>query len=278
MLDSPSQPVVCVIGFPIAGNPAQFCITRALADLKLDWFCLSFEVTPDSLAAAIRGTEALRFRGALIAHPHQCQVADWLRQRSTTAPEQPAPELPTPDWCDGLRLEASAELGQAWWAGCHFLAEAIVGRAREYQQRCETTLRATCPLDAEAAAVIGGLPSVDLPPPAAQLTPAEMSEPLLLLRTPQPSPKAAKGAPADDPLRTLRPALVDRLHPDSLLIDLPHPSNLTADFCGRDIGVPRRVTAIEMEVDRLVIAIRSWTGETPHHELIAEALEEYLAI
>lgn len=278
MLDSPSQPVVCVLGFPIAGNPAQFCITRALADLKLDWFCLSFEVSPDSLAAAIRGTEALRFRGALIAHPHQSQASDWLRQRSTTAHEQAAPEHPAAGWCDGLRLEAPAAGGQACWTGCHFLAETVIGRVREYQQRSETTLRATCPLDAESAAVISGPHSVDLPPPVSQLTPAEMSEPLLLLRTPRSPAKATKGVPVEDPLRTLRPALTGGLHPASLLIDLPHPNNLTADFRCPDLGIAQTVTVIESEVDRLVIALRSWTGQTPNHELIAEALEEYLAI
>jgi hypothetical protein len=62
------------------------------------------------------------------------------------------------------------------------------------------------------------------------------------------------------------------------LIDLPHPNNLTADFRCPDIGLSQTVTVIESEVDRLVLAIRSWTGQTPNHELIAEALEEYLAI
>lgn len=97
MDDSPVQTALCVIGHPIAGNPAQFCISRILQSLEMDWQCLSFDVPPETLETAIAGIDVLHFAGALIAPPHQSAVAKIVRdqQQSATTASGPLP-LPRP--------------------------------------------------------------------------------------------------------------------------------------------------------------------------------------
>lgn len=53
----------CVVGPAVAGDPTHFMIEAALKDLGLDWRFLSFETTPERLADALGGLDALRLRG-----------------------------------------------------------------------------------------------------------------------------------------------------------------------------------------------------------------------
>lgn len=109
MDDSPVQTALCVIGHPIAGNPAQFCISRILQSLEMDWQCLSFDVPPDSLQTAIAGIDVLHFAGALIAPPHQIAVAEMIRdQRSNCPLPYPALPYPAPNRPDPIASTASA--------------------------------------------------------------------------------------------------------------------------------------------------------------------------
>lgn len=86
--DLPIQPIACVIGHPIAGNPTQFAIEKALAAADLDWRFLSVDVAEKDLRDAIRGIRAMGFRGAWIAEPHrQCtaSLCDWLSEEAQLA-------------------------------------------------------------------------------------------------------------------------------------------------------------------------------------------------
>ena len=65
-MDGISEPVVLILGHPIAGNPAQFALERAFASAKLEWRVLSCDVIPERIAEAIVGAEALGFRGLLM--------------------------------------------------------------------------------------------------------------------------------------------------------------------------------------------------------------------
>ncbi|MCO8124118.1 hypothetical protein NHH03_20405 [Stieleria sp. TO1_6] len=65
-MDGITEPVVLVLGHPIAGNPAQFALERAFASLDLQWRVLSCDVSPDQVADAIAGADVLGFRGLLL--------------------------------------------------------------------------------------------------------------------------------------------------------------------------------------------------------------------
>lgn len=65
-MDGITEPVVLVIGHPIAGNPAQFALERAFDSLDLPWRVLSCDVPPAQIDEAIVGAEVLGFRGLLL--------------------------------------------------------------------------------------------------------------------------------------------------------------------------------------------------------------------
>ncbi|WP_436717102.1 hypothetical protein U8335_08650 [Roseiconus lacunae] len=65
-MDGITEPVVLVLGHPIAGNPAQFTLERAFAALNLPWRIFSCDVSPERLPEAIEGALILGFRGLLL--------------------------------------------------------------------------------------------------------------------------------------------------------------------------------------------------------------------
>lgn len=85
MPDPALQEILCCIGQPVAGNPTQFMMQRALARAGLDWCYLTLEVAPDDLPDAIRGIHALGFRGANVSLPHKVAAAPLLDQLSESA-------------------------------------------------------------------------------------------------------------------------------------------------------------------------------------------------
>lgn len=85
MAESAIQEVVCCVGHPVAGNPTQFMIQRALADIGLDWCCLTLEVLPKHLEDAIRGIRALGFKGANLNMPHKVAAVPLVDSLSETA-------------------------------------------------------------------------------------------------------------------------------------------------------------------------------------------------
>lgn len=337
MVESPAQNAICVIGHPIGGNPSQFCITRVLDDWELDWQCLSFDVAPESLAAALVGIEALGFVGALIASPHELAAAQRFGERSpltesprglaisaTPAAQPPAlstdalpssnPATPNPAaadpaaaaaapaaafrWIDGLRREPSGGL-----VGCNFLAEAVDDLLREHQQRTGQRL-AACLLVGDLAAIEsatlpfasclpplryqpvadgslvpcgGSLPPSDAVSPA--LTLESLTEPMLVIRmrgAEQPLKSKGKATQRDD--REGQGSLPRGLHPDSLIFDLAGDFSPAAISPGPGQRLPRSVRPLDLEIARLVAALRNWTGQVADRNLLAEAIEEYLEI
>ena len=63
MSDSSLLEKCCLIGPSVSGDPTHFVIERAFEQLGLDWRFLSFEIDEQRLAEALRGLDALGFRG-----------------------------------------------------------------------------------------------------------------------------------------------------------------------------------------------------------------------
>lgn len=79
------QEIVCCLGQPVAGNPTQYMMEKALAAAGLDWRYLTLEVPSDKLADAIRGIRALGFKGANFTIPHKVAVIPLLDELSPAA-------------------------------------------------------------------------------------------------------------------------------------------------------------------------------------------------
>jgi shikimate dehydrogenase len=83
--DSALQEILCCLGQPVAGNPTQFMMQRALARAGLDWCYLTLEVSPADLPDAVRGIRALGFRGANVSLPHKVAAVPLLDRLSESA-------------------------------------------------------------------------------------------------------------------------------------------------------------------------------------------------
>jgi shikimate dehydrogenase len=79
------QEIVAVFGQPVAGNPTQYMMEKAFAQVGLDWRYLTLEVAPEGLADAIRGMRAMGFRGCNLTIPHKVEVIKHLDRASEAA-------------------------------------------------------------------------------------------------------------------------------------------------------------------------------------------------
>jgi hypothetical protein len=77
-----TEPLLTVIGNPIAGNPSQFALERAIAALGLDWRVLSFDVSPNDIAAALNGFAVTGICGVLIDPSVRQAASAWYAQQS----------------------------------------------------------------------------------------------------------------------------------------------------------------------------------------------------
>jgi len=69
----------------MAGNPLQFILERTFTAAGLDWRCLTLEVKPEDLEAAVSGIRALGFLGASMETPHTTTVIPYLDRLSESA-------------------------------------------------------------------------------------------------------------------------------------------------------------------------------------------------
>jgi len=65
------QPILVLLGQPVAANPTQYVVEKAFSHHEMDWRYLTAEVGPAVLEDAVRGMRALGFRGGHVADPHK---------------------------------------------------------------------------------------------------------------------------------------------------------------------------------------------------------------
>jgi len=81
---APVQPVLALLGHPVAGNPTQYMIEKAFQHHELDWEYLSMDVPPEDLGDAVRGMRSMGFHGGNCVDPHKQAVIQYLNRVSPT--------------------------------------------------------------------------------------------------------------------------------------------------------------------------------------------------
>lgn len=81
-MDGTTEPILVVIGYPIAGNPAQFAAERALRSLQGDWRVLSFDVKPQDVAAALEGFSVIGIGGVIIDGSLAAEAQQWHAEKT----------------------------------------------------------------------------------------------------------------------------------------------------------------------------------------------------
>jgi hypothetical protein len=76
--DGTTEPIIAIIGHPIAGNPSQLAIERSLLSLGMEWRVLSFDVRPQDVAKALDGFAVTGIAGVMIAPTLRRAAGEWF--------------------------------------------------------------------------------------------------------------------------------------------------------------------------------------------------------
>lgn len=121
------------LGYPIAGNPTQFVIERAIKSLDLDWRVITCSVLPEQIEHAIAGAKAMRFAGMKLLPPYDVSVIPWLEQRDHASQ------------ASGI-VQAAKRFDDVWiGADLRFAAciELLASRIEDTNQGCVITISGT---------------------------------------------------------------------------------------------------------------------------------------
>jgi len=276
------QEVLCCLGQPVAGNPTQYMMEKALAAAGLDWRYLTFEVAPQNLVDAVRGLKALGFRGANFTIPHKVAVVPFLDRLSASAQLIGAVNCAVREgdvWrgenTDGrgfiqalrpLADPAGLEvviLGAGGAARALAVELALAGATRiVVVNRTLAHARALVDLLTEGTRVQAEAVALDGP----YAVPQEAG---LVVN--------ATSVGMGDPEARL-PLVVEALRPELIVADVVyHPPQTWLLETARQRGC-RTLDGLGMFVNQAVLSFELWTGQTPDAAVMRDALEEFLEI
>jgi hypothetical protein len=242
-MDGTTEPIIAVIGHPIAGNPSQFAVERALREMKLDWRVLSFDVDPEDVAAAIEGFSVIGVAGVLIDPSVTSSASRWYTQKASEADDSPIDCL----YRDDQKFVASYER-RGW------VDDLITEHAGEQRILLGDFLD-DLPLCRDGFSE----DSISLPPDPDLIEDADV------IVISQGSDEAVSLDTEDWPKSDGSTLVIDLTagHPDQALI--------------RQLGY-RVAGELEQQTGTLQRCLERWTGINPSGEVIHDAIEEYFGV
>jgi shikimate dehydrogenase len=270
------------MGLPVAGNPTQFMMERALAAAGLDWRYLTLEVPPEHLRDAIRGLRAMGFKGANFTVPHKVAVIPHLDGLS------PAAELMGAVNCvnrEGNRLIGDNTDGKGFVQALRDVLDphgkkiAVLGAGGAARAIAVELGRAgAAELIVVNRTLERGQALVDLLNGRVKVVSklVHLSGDYAVEEGTHLLVNATSIGLGDADARV--PLAVNSLRPELVVADVvfnpPH-TRLLREAAGRGC---RTVDGLGMLVHQAAISFRIWTGADPDVNVLQEALEEYLEI
>jgi hypothetical protein len=242
-MDGTTEPIIAVIGHPIAGNPSQFAVERALREMKLDWRVLSFDVDPEDVAAAIEGFSVIGVAGVLIDPSVTSSAARWYTQKASEGDDHPIDCL----YRDEQKFVANYER-RGW------VDDLITEHAGERRILLGDFLD-DLPLSRDGFSE----DSISLPPDPDLIEDADV------IVISQSSDEAVSLDTEDWPENDGATLVIDLTagHPDQALM--------------KQLGY-RVAGALEQQAGTLQRCLERWTGIKPSGEVIHDAIEEYFGV
>lgn len=266
-MDGTTEPIIAVLGHPIAGNPSQLAIERAFEAMKLDWRVMSFDVTPENLPVALHGLEVLGVRGILLSKNLIREAAQWAAGH---LPDQSGPAV--------LDCFYRAPIARSGLQGSAAQNSGLLGFDAESQwisAQIHAHLSAKQDDSAVSASVIGkihrDLDSL-LPEPYRELLKQSLLE-----------PDTASILEADV-------ILIGELDADAVALEIEDasaacPSSLLIDLSGNEAVAEAlddfAATVINIDQRRVGMicqCIEKWVGKPAPEEIVIDAIEEYMAV
>ncbi|KAA1258870.1 hypothetical protein LF1_13940 [Rubripirellula obstinata] len=288
--DGTTEPIIAIIGHPIAGNPSQLAIERSLHALGLEWRVLSFDVTPENVAKALDGFSVTGIAGVMIATNLQDAAAKWYsgyaqatqptddalqppadaqpETRPETRPASDQPVDPPSTQSSVSRINCLYRDEQLGFVGSdqqiayletrlakHPISDALwLGELPSEEQRACWPSHWNLFSDSPASTVPVADVDADLVASADLIVLADMN-------SADPDEDDFDEWPADDGT--------------TFVIDLVGSESVVEQLRQRGYIV---VGCVDLQVGMLAGCIEKWTQRQASHETIAEAIEEYFGV
>ena len=282
-MSSPAvQPILALLAHPVGGNPLQYVVEKAFAHLNLDWRFLSLEVAPEGLADAVRGMRAMGFRGGTMADPHRRTVLHLLDSTTDRATLLGSVNLIVGeenrllgDNTEGRGLvEALRRVADPAGKRCLILdaGELAQAVAVELASAGAAEIRIADP-SAERGATAAALLTGELPAAVSSLVWEDS------FRVPEDIDvvvHALSLAPHDT--KTHLPVDAASLRPELIVADLavdPDDAWLLHEAAARGC---KTIDGLGVLVEQMAVDFRLWTLLDPDHQLMREAVEEFLEL
>lgn len=277
------QEIVCCMGQPVAGNPTQYMMEKAMKAARLDWRYLTFEVPPERLELAVAGMKAMGFKGANFTIPHKVKVIEYLDRLSEAAEMMGAVNCVNRDddglyvgentdgkgFVESLRAVTDPADKRVVVLGAGGAARAIAVELALANIAHLTVVNRTAARGKELADLVGEKTDteVDAVPWGGDYYVPEGTDVLINATSIGLNDSTARVPIATD---TLRPAMIVAdvvFNPPKtcFLLEAAKQGCTTLDGLG-------------MLVNQAVIGFRLWTGVDPNAAVMREALEEYLEL
>lgn len=246
-MDGITEPVVLVLGHPIAGNPAQFALERAFASLGLGWRVLSCDVSPDRIADAIAGADVLGFRGLL------------LDQNLISAPEQTDSEQTDLERTAGRPdLYSRGEGAASGWRRENVLAMWLESTIREHFDPLGTEIGPLLWIGSPDPSFPAGIATQQTQSPIAWASSESIEQARLIAIS-----------------ETVDVSDWPHCQDTTLVVDFANPPNDVEQI--RELGY-KVLDRQQARIGILVACFQRWTGKQPDIDVLTEAIEEYLAV
>jgi shikimate dehydrogenase len=282
MTDAILQPILALLGYPVAANPTQYMMEKAFAHHGLDCRFLTLEVAPEQLADAVRGMRAMSFAGATCVDPHKQAVIPLLDRLT------PSAELAGAVNCifrEGNQLVGDNTEGRGMvqslarhmelagkrvvLLGAGQVARSIIAELALAGVAEIVVVNRTPAKAADLATLLTGKVQTSLSAVAwdgEYLVPGEAD---LLIH--------ATSITADDAEESLAVNL-ETLRSDAVVADVtlnPPATQLLSEAVGRGC---RTVDGLEMFIEQAVLGLRLWTGIDADRTVMREAVEEFFLL
>ncbi|MEN6459274.1 MAG: shikimate dehydrogenase [Thermoguttaceae bacterium] len=294
-MSSPAvQPLLCLLAYPVGGNPTQYLVERVFAQNDLDWRYLTFEVRPEDLGDAVRGLRALGFRGGHCATPHKQTILPFLDRITDKAALIGGVNLFFRDGealvgentegrglVEAIRAvrgaPAEARDEKATWAtgkqavllGAGQLARAVAVELAAAGATGLTIVNRTEAKAAELAALLADKFGLSVSTPAWSDDYAVPPEADLLIHA-----TSLEQDAAEVPLHLS----VESLRPELIVADATAGVRQTWLLDQAAARGCRTVDGLAIFLEQVAAGLRLWTGVDPKRQLLSEAAEEFLGL
>ncbi|TWU34178.1 hypothetical protein Q31b_56490 [Novipirellula aureliae] len=269
-----TEPLIAVLGHPIAGNPSQFALERAFESLQRDWRVISFDVEPDDLHVALSGLDVLGINGILLGTELAEHAARWFNEqtRESTSAKQTAEQQVSQSTRIDCFYRAVQETNVATLLATDAQSDWLAEQIEAYFDEHDSGIPPQVCLIGETTLHIGKWMS-------------EKRSDVKIVQLRDESEQFCADSIAGSSV-----FLIGNQKPDANLLDwddwLVSPeSSLVFDFTdgydtldrllesGRNV-----VTSQQCYAGVLSKCINQWLGECPPIEVIQDAMEEYMAV